>query len=65
MAATKTAKRNKSKADHYVCRVPPGGSRKGCGGGAKVEELESTIKKMHKRLVRVEENQKARKAGKK
>lgn len=58
-------KKNKSKADHYVCRVPPGGSRKGCGGGAKVEELDRTIKKLHKRLVRVEDNQKTAKSKKK
>src|SRR5512143_1330077 len=50
----------KSKVDKYVCKVPKGGSRKGCGGGAKVEELEKTIKGMHKRLVRVEEHHAAR-----
>jgi hypothetical protein len=50
----------KDKTDRFVCKVPKGGTRKGCGGGAKVEELEKTIKRMHKRLVRVEEHHAAK-----
>lgn len=34
----------------YVCVVPKGKTRKGCGGGAKVAELESFVKKAVKRL---------------
>ncbi len=44
----------KSKSDRFVCVVPKGGQRKGCGGGAKVEELDKAIKRIAKRVAHLE-----------
>lgn len=44
MAAKKTSKGS------YACIVPKGKTRKGCGGGAKVAELETLLKKEVKKL---------------
>lgn len=42
----------KSKVDDYVCRVPKGGTRKGCGGGAKVITLDKAVKRISKDVAR-------------
>lgn len=42
------------KSRYFGCQVPPGGAKKGCGGGAKVIDLEKAIKKVEKRVAKVE-----------
>lgn len=44
------------KADSYGCKVPKGGKRKGCGGGAKVFELNKKIEKVTEMAKRHEKN---------
>lgn len=44
------------KADSYGCKVPKGGRRKGCGGSAKVFELNKQVKKLTDLAKRHEKN---------
>lgn len=47
-----------TKSRIYGCRVPPGGTKKGCGGGAKVIDLEKRVRKLEAEI----EEKKAREA---
>lgn len=47
------------KSSIYGCRVPAGGTKRGCGGGAKVVSLEKEVEKLHKRLTKNEEKTEA------
>jgi hypothetical protein len=38
----------------FGCQVPPGGAKKGCGGGAKVISVEKLVKSLEKRVAKVE-----------
>lgn len=37
-----------AKSRYFGCQVPPGGAKKGCGGGAKVVDIEKVIRRLEK-----------------
>lgn len=39
---------------YFGCQVPPGGAKKGCGGGAKVVDIEKIVKRLEKRVEKGE-----------
>ena len=46
----------KSKSRVFGCKVPAGSNKRGCGGGAKVVDLEKALKKIDKRVAKVEKH---------